>query len=265
MKINRLLNDDNPSIYEAKWMSEKEHRPIVLIEKKEEPSEYEKSFYTIFKNHPHIIHTFGFVENNHGSMMILQERAPYENLQYILETNQFQPSSRVLLEIFSQIIDTMIDIANQGLVHGDLCCKNVLLFQMHPSDPKKNLVKLTNFFSAHRNDPSFIDNRRTVIPVRYCASEILRSAGRSNYSELSDVYSMGVLMWQACSQGKIPYESSTTNSEIKQRKLNGERLPKPLIGDEHIWSIMEDCWLSEPSLRYDFQQMKIRFSKINVV
>jgi hypothetical protein len=72
VKIKGLLNDGTPAIYEAQWITKVE-RPIVLIEKNEEPSEYERLFYTTFKDHPHLVHTFGFVENDRGSTMILQE------------------------------------------------------------------------------------------------------------------------------------------------------------------------------------------------
>jgi serine/threonine protein kinase len=258
-----VLNDGSTKIYEAQWISEEE-RPIILIEKNEEPSECERLFYTTFKNHDHLVHTFGFVKNDHQSIMILQEQAPYGDLQTLLQSGRFDPSPEVLIEIFSQIIDTMIYILNQGLVHGDLRCENVLVFQMHPSQPKRNSIKLANFSLAHPNDPSFVDDRRLVIPVRYCAPEILRSAGRSNYSDLSDVYAMGVLMWQACSKGKRPYDSSETNNEVRQRKLKEEKLSKPLVCDKQIWSIIEDCWHNEPQVRYEFKDMKTRFSNIDL-
>jgi serine/threonine protein kinase len=170
-------------------------------------------FYTTFKDHPHLVYTFGFVENDRGSTMILQERAPHGNLQSLLETGQFQPSAKVLVEIFSQIIDTMLDVIGQRLVHGDLRCENILVFEMYPTDPKRNLVKLTSFSLAHPNNSSYHDDRRLFLPMRYCAPEIVRSVGRSNYSEYSDVYAMGVLMWQAFSKGKLPYGSSKTDSE----------------------------------------------------
>ncbi len=256
------MNDVSRSTHEAQWISGEEERPIVLIEKNEEPSEHEKLFYTTFKNHSHIIHTFGFVGNDRGSIMILQERAPHGNLQSLLETGQFKPSADVLVEIFKQIINAMIDVVSQGLVHGDLRCANILVFEMHPSDPRRNLVKLANFNLAHPNNSSYTDDRRLVVPVRYCALEILRSAGHFNYSELSDVYSMGVLMWQACSKGIRPYDSSNTNGEVRQRKLKGERLSRPPLCHKLIWSIMEDCWHNEPEVRYNFEDMKTRFSNI---
>lgn len=259
-----LLNDGYPSIYAAEWLYGEEERPIILIETNEEPSVHEKLFYSTFKDHPHIVHTFGFVENDRGSTLILQERAPHGNLQTLLETGRFNPSARVLVAIFSQIIDAMIDIADQNLVHGDLCCKNILVFQMHPTDPRKNSVKLSNFTLAHPNDPTHTDARRSFVPVRHCAPEILRSVGRSNYSELSDVYSMGTLMWQACSRGRCPYDSAQTIGEVRQRKLKGERLLRPLLCDDQIWTIMAQyCLLNESGSRFKFKELKRQFSKIN--
>jgi len=36
-------------------------------------------------------------------------------------------------------------LAYNGVVHGDLACRNVLIFRFDPIEPKKNLVKLTDF------------------------------------------------------------------------------------------------------------------------
>jgi hypothetical protein len=58
------------------------------------------------------------------------------------------------------------------------------------------------------------DNRQTAISVRY-----------SEYSEAFDVYSFDVLIWQAFSQGKVSYESYISDNDIRQRKVNDEKLP----------------------------------------
>ena len=256
------MNNGYPIIHEAQWISDNKG-PIILIEKNEEPSEHELSFYTKFKNHPHIVQTYGFVKNDRRSTMILQERAPLGNLKVLLESGQFQPSEQVLVAIFSQIINTMRDTVAEGLVHGDLRCENILVFEMHPSDPDRNLVKLSNFILAHKNDPSLSDDRALLVPVRYCAPEVIRSVGRSNYSEYSDVYSMGVLMWQAYSKGQLPYQSSTTNSEVRQRKLKGEKPLRPYMCHEQIWSIIEECLLNEPSIRLEFAVLKSQLDYIS--
>lgn len=257
--MNDLLDGYFGRTYGAEWISKRE-RPIALVMIEYDITEYDARVYIEFDIHPYIVYTFGFVGNRQELTLVLQERAPYNNLQTLLHTRELQPSSAVLVAIFLQIVGAMAYVASQGIVHGDLRCGNILVFQMNPSKPTENLVKLANFSLAHRNDASFVDGRQLLTPVRYCALEILRSVGRSNYSELSDVYSMGVLMWEACSQGKLPYETSTTNPQLRRRKLNGEKLPRPTNCNDQMWSIMEECWLNEPTIRYNFEEMRIRLS-----
>ena len=219
----------------------------------EPTTKYEELFYTKCDDHPHIIRTFGFVENNHGLTMLLQERAPLGNLRDLLARNQLKRSVTVLMRIFSQIVDAMAHVVKQNTVHGDLRCFNILVFEINSSEPRRNVVKLANFGLARSNDPLIVDDIRLALPVRYCAPEILRSAGRSNYSEASDIYSFGVLMWEGYSKGKLPYESSITNNEVLQRKLKGEELPKPSMCNDPMWSVIKHCWFSQPEPRFSFE------------
>ena len=258
--MDELYHGSYGKIVPAQWIS-RQASPIVLIQMDEHPSEYEMMFYTEFRSHPHIVHTFGFVKNDFQSIMLLQERASHGNLEDVLVKHRFRPDLPVSITLFLQIIEAMIYLTEHHVVHGDLRCESILVFQMNASQPEENLVKLTNFSLAQKNDPALTCERRLIVPLRYCALEILRSAGRSNYSEFSDVYSMGVLMWQVCSSGEIPYSSSVTNGEVRQRKLRDEKLLRPVSCNDRIWSIMQDCWHNEPSLRYQFSDMKIRLGK----
>jgi serine/threonine protein kinase len=57
--------------------------------------------------------------------------------------------------MFLQIADAMTYVASKGIVHGDLGCRNVLVFQLDPSESRNNLVKLTDFGLARWiNQPS---------------------------------------------------------------------------------------------------------------
>jgi serine/threonine protein kinase len=96
---------------------------------------------------------------------------------------------------------------------------------MNSTNLSEILIRLTNFSMARRKDSSNADNRQTAISMRYCAPEILKSTDQSKYSDVSDVYSFDVLMRQACSQGKVSYESYKSDNDIRQRRVNDERLP----------------------------------------
>ncbi|CAF3457858.1 unnamed protein product [Rotaria sp. Silwood1] len=99
--------------------------------------------------------------------------------------------------------------------------------------------------------------------MQYYAPEIRQNENKPKYSELSDVYSMGVLMWQACSKGAVPNMYHTNDVGIHRRKLNDGELSKPKECDSQLWSVIEGCCYKEPSLRFNFEQLKSQLLKID--
>jgi serine/threonine protein kinase len=85
-------------------------------------------------------------------------------------------------------------------------------------EPKNILVKITDLGLARWIDRPSTNEDPSIIPIRYCAPEILRNNLHSTYSDKTDVYSMGVLMWEALSNGELPY-SSDFNDEIVKQKI----------------------------------------------
>ncbi|CAF3500113.1 unnamed protein product, partial [Rotaria socialis] len=247
-------------IYRAEWIS-KPGPDVVLLKIEGAKANREAAYYVQLGSHPHIVHTYGMVENDFNALMLVQEYATEGDLAHLLKENEFQPSQLVLLEIFLQIIDAMVYLANYGIVHGDLACRNVLVFRLHNSNPQENLVKLTDFGLTRASTlysvvGSTASTTLVVVPLRYAAPEILLSAGLSNYSEKSDVYSMGILMWEACSQGQLPYGSIDDDNEVRRLKIKGEILSQPENCDEKLWNIIVQCWHQQPDIRPTFKMLK---------
>jgi serine/threonine protein kinase len=260
LKTNKpLFNSSDKTIYELECMR-RQGPPIVSVEIKGLEAIREASFYVYLSCHPHIIRTFGFVKSDSKSTQLLQEYASVGHLAELLQEHRFRPSEDVLIEIFVQICDAMVCLADNDIVHGDLACRNVLVFRSNAMEPEENLVKLTDFGLARGNTIYSVDDNTTssttiVIPVRYAAPEILRTMDTSNYSEKSDIYSMGVLMWEAFSLGTMPYASIEDDREVRNRKLKKEKLPQPSCS-RHLWNIMSQCWRSQPENRPDFRKLK---------
>ncbi|CAF1064305.1 unnamed protein product [Rotaria sordida] len=248
------------AIYRAEWIS-KPGPAVVLLKIDGAKASREASYYVQLGCHPHIVHTYGMVENDANSLMLVQEYASEGDLAELLRENEFRPSQSVLLEIFLQIIDAMVYLADYGIVHGDLACRNVLVFRFNDVDPQQNLVKLTDFGLTRASTlysvvGSTAATTLVVVPLRYAAPEILQSSGLSNYSEKSDVYSMGILMWEACSQGQLPYALIEDDNEVRRCKLKGEILNRPENCDETLWNIIVRCWHRQSEARPTFKMLK---------
>jgi ephrin-B len=267
-KQRPLFQTFGKSIYEVEWI-DRDGPPIILVKIDGAKANQESSFYVNLSCHPHIVRTFGLVQSNPGSVMLLQEFAPQGDLFELLRENGFKPTERVLRTMFEQICDAMIFLALNGIVHGDLACRNVLVFQSNPTDPNSNLVKLTDFgLSQGSSLYSVVDTPTktimNVIPTRYVAPEIFLKRNESSYSEKSDVYSMGVLMWEMCSYGELPYSHLDNDEDIRREKLNDGRLPRPSLCSDQLWTVINECWQLDPADRPDFESLKRSLLNIEI-
>lgn len=248
----------------GQWISHSNEN-VIIVEMTEEIAQHEAYFYRALNGHNHIIHTFGYVENNLNLTIYVQEYALHSDLANYFFDNETNLSQKILIEIFSQISDAMSYIASKSIVHADLGCRNVLVYKIDRNQPKETLVKLTDFGLARRLDQStFITENASMIPKRYCAPEIFAVDNSRNYSEKSDVYSMGVLMWEALSNGEMPYSSIADDDVVRDKKLNNERLPRPTICDQELWILMGKCWNFRESERLNFEQIKEKLSEIQI-
>ncbi|CAF3511376.1 unnamed protein product [Rotaria socialis] len=73
---------------------------------------------------------------------------------------------------------------------------------------------------------------------------------------------MGVLMWQACSQGAIPFAGDTNSGDTRRRASINRRLGRPKQCQENLWAVISDCLLNEPELRFEFSAIKKRLSDL---
>ncbi|CAF0991944.1 unnamed protein product [Rotaria magnacalcarata] len=224
-KIGRpLFQTFGKTIYSAEWLPTNEGRPeIILLKIDGARANKESSFYVDLSRHPNIVRTFGIVndeDSNQNSIMLLQEYASEGSLYEVLTERKKPLSEEILIEIFLQVIDAMAYLALNGVVHGDLACRNVPVFRLNENDPRNVVVKVTDFAISryskiYSQTTTVARTTLNVIPTRYCAPEILSTTVTANdFTEKSDVYSMGVLMWEAYSRGAIPWASVANDEEV---------------------------------------------------
>ncbi|CAF1624885.1 unnamed protein product, partial [Didymodactylos carnosus] len=76
------------------------------------------------------------------------------------------------------------------------------------------------------------DKLNLLIESNRCSNDFIPDVApevlaNEQYSEKSDVYSMGVLMWEAYSKGNIPWSQGISDDEVKRQVTKGEKLQKP--------------------------------------
>jgi serine/threonine protein kinase len=138
-------------------------------------------------------------------------------------------------------------IASKKIVHRDLASRNILLtdsFNAKISDFGLSINMETENFSSKMLPKK--------LPIKWLSIEALSEL---SFTEKSDVWAFGVLMYEVFSYGKIPYRSMTSDDKILSFLKSGRRLERPEAADEEIYRIMLKCWEEELEDRPRFEHL----------
>ena len=155
----------------------------------------------------------------------------------------------VLIYICLQVTRGMCYLASLRFIHRDLATRNILVGQ----DFK---VKIADFGMSQNlySDFYYRIQGRAVLPIRWMANECFY--GR--FSEKTDVWSFGVLMWEIFTLCKLqPFDTMTDQEVIDDAIKGSERtLPyQPEACPNEVYSVMLDCWVHDPEERASFEQI----------
>ncbi len=85
-----------------------------------------------------------------------------------------------------------------------------------------------------------------------CASQ--QALDKHLFSEKSDVWSFGVLLWEIFSLGSVPFSVIHTNSEVHVAIVGGKQLLQPNDCPTEVYQrLMLACWAKKPADRPAFQ------------
>lgn len=84
--------------------------------------------------------------------------------------------------------------------------------------------------------------------MKWLALEALQTR---TFSEKSDVWAFGILMYEVFSLGKVPYETMN-NVDMLEFLEEGRRLEMPESANELHYDLMKECWMDRPDSRPNF-------------
>uniref|UniRef100_A0A914E0H7 Protein kinase domain-containing protein n=1 Tax=Acrobeloides nanus TaxID=290746 RepID=A0A914E0H7_9BILA len=148
-------------------------------------------------------------------------------------------------------------IAWKQMAHRDLAARNILLTDSYKA-------KIADFGLCCTFDDSltYQASRQKKLPMKWLSIEAI---SKRQFSEKSDVWSFGVLMYEIFSGGKVPY-TTMSNDEMLEFLQEGNRLSCPEETPEEVYEIMLQCWNQEPVNRPTFEEMVEKFrNMLNMV
>ncbi|XP_032873555.1 BDNF/NT-3 growth factors receptor [Amblyraja radiata] len=151
-----------------------------------------------------------------------------------------------MLHIAMQIAAGMVYLASQHFVHRDLATRNCLVGE-------NLLVKIGDFGMSR--DVYSTDYYRvgghTMLPIRWMPPE---SIMYRRFTTESDVWSLGVVLWEIFTYGKQPWYQ-LSNNEVIECITQGRVLQRPRTCSKEVYDLMIGCWQREPHMRLNIKDI----------
>ncbi|NWY04919.1 FES kinase, partial [Nothoprocta ornata] len=218
-------------------------------------------------NHPNIVRLIG-VCTQKQPVYIVMELVQGGDFLSFLRSEGSQLKVKELIKMTENAAAGMEYLESKHCIHRDLAARNCLVTE-------KNTLKISDFGMSREEEDGIYASTGGMkqIPVKWTAPEAL-NYGR--YSSESDVWSFGVLLWEAFSLGAVPYanlSNQQTREAVEQGRRHaravpqalrralqsgcpaGVRLERPEHCPEDVYRLMQRCWEYEPRRRPSFSTL----------
>ncbi|XP_062122852.1 mucin-5AC [Drosophila sulfurigaster albostrigata] len=135
------------------------------------------------------------------------------------------------------------------VVHRDLAARNVLI--------SEDCVAKVSDFGLAREECYNLDVGK--LPIKWTAPEALKN-GR--FSNKSDMWSYGILLWEIYSFGRVPYPRIPLADVVKHVEV-GYKMEAPEGCPAEIYEMMRQAWELNPAKRPTFAELKVKLQLLN--
>ncbi|XP_009680007.2 proto-oncogene tyrosine-protein kinase ROS isoform X4 [Struthio camelus] len=230
-----------------------------------EKSEFLKEAHLMSKfDHPHILKLLGVCLLNEPQYLILELMEGGDLLSYLRGARKQKLQSPLLtvtdlLDICLDICKGCVYLEKMHFIHRDLAARNCLV-SVKEYDSCSRVVKIGDFGLArdiYKND-YYRKRGEGLLPVRWMAPESLIDGVFTNHS---DVWAFGILMWETLTLGQQPYPGFS-NTEVLHHVQSGGRLESPNNCPDDLCDLMTRCWAQEPHNRPTFFYIQDKLQEI---
>ncbi len=214
--------------------------------------------------HPHIVAIYGVVASEAPVLMCIEYMTGGDARTFLRRCRPACASPLMVLapEDFarwaSHVASAMAFLATHHIVHRDLAARNVLL-TADGSVAKLGDLGLVRGVRATEQAYVARHDGEARLPMAWMAPEALCD---HSYSQASDVWSFGVLLWEFTAYGRTPYGALGAR-EIVAEVCAGRTLAQPAACPGPLWTLVLDCWAMDRARRPSFADLAQRLTAVD--
>ncbi|GES75235.1 kinase-like domain-containing protein [Rhizophagus clarus] len=240
-----FINDKTENLLEIHLMNDYREKPVLNT-----PNEYLELYKSCWNTEPNerpsINQVFSIsLDESAGECSLIMQYVDGGNLRQYFEN--FFPKLTIddKIKLAYQITEGVKFLHDLDIIHQNLHSKNIVI---HKSEAKimLDLVKGTNTDSS--NDYEMIS---------YIDPKLLEN-NSYELDKKSDIYSLGVLMWELTS-GHPP----RTENILKSHIIDGYRETRIPNTPKEYFDLYESCWYPEPNIRPSINQIFNKLEEMN--
>jgi c-src tyrosine kinase len=211
-----------------------------------------ESRFMIGLRHPFLVTLIGVVMEEGRDVLMLTEYMANGNLvDYLRSRGRHQVERTQLLRFALNVAEGMAYMESRLLVHRDLAARNILLDDSH-------IAKVSDFGLAQSETQPQTESTRGKFPIKWTAPEALR---HNKFTNKSDVWSYGVLLWEIYSYGRVPYPRIPIQDVVRHIE-KGYRMEPPEGSPQSVTNLMSECWALETQSRPTFSELVLKIKHL---
>ncbi|XP_064171713.1 serine/threonine-protein kinase LMTK1-like [Anguilla rostrata] len=198
--------------------------------------------------------------------LLVMEFCPLGDLKGYLRScraaDSMTPDPLILQRMACEIASGLLHLHKHNFTHSDLALRNCLL-------TSEVTVKIGDYGLSHNKykEDYFVTPDQLWVPLRWIAPELIDEVHGNllvvDQTKSSNVWSLGVTIWEMFELGNQPYRHYTDRQvltyAVKEQQL---KLPKPLLKvplSERWYEVMQFCWL-QPEQRPSMEEVHLLLS-----
>lgn len=202
--------------------------------------------------HENLVQLLGLVfDSKHCILLITEYMSKGSLVDYLRSRGRLHVTKRDQINFAVDTCSGMEYLESRKVVHRDLAARNVLISE-------EGVAKVADFGLA-REENYNVDCGK--LPIKWTAPEALR---QGIFSNKSDMWSFGVLLWEIYSFGRVPYPRIPLADVVKHVE-KGYKMEAPEGCPPEIYEIMRQAWNLQPDRRPTFKDIKAELIRIKFV